>query len=349
MTLPTLAPTPTAESRIADLLDRVARVHPAHSARARSELEVSLAGLRHSVIGALAWESSCLTPSRYPIEVAITSATDELRTVVDVIAPEDDRRTALDRADAIARRFGSPGLSDETAELIRRHQHPLSLRFGAWLGSRHTAGTSTHKLYVEVDSDPARARALVAAIAPDAWRVLGGAGPVRFIGIGLDHRDAIELYARPHFVDGDLLRVLAARAGMPHLADGLAAATVGADDSRAGRNHGVSVATAKGRIVAVAAFTFAHQRLRRDHRVRKSVLTQARAEGWPSAQLYAAASLPLWSAVPLTRPLHTALSEVAIVGSDRIVHQVGMAPPPAQLRRSAAVAASTIPERGERS
>ena len=332
MTAPTLAPAPTAECRILELLDRVEGVRPAHAERARSELEVSLARMRGSVVGELGWESSCLTPSRYPVEFAVTSATDEVRTVVDVLAPEDDRRTALDEADRIARLFGSAGLLTETAELLRRHQHGLPLRFGAWLGSRHTASASTHKLYVEVDRDPERTGRLMRALAPEAWRVLAGAGPVRFLGIALDKTRAIELYARPPHTDGDLLRVLAARAGMPELAEPLAHAAVGPFDAGAGRNVPVSVATADGRVTAVAAFAFAHQRLRRDHRVRASVLTRARAEGWASAEVYAAASLPLTGPAPMRRPFHTALSQVAVAGAHEIVHHVGMAPPPAPRR-----------------
>ncbi|MEU1973661.1 hypothetical protein ABZ477_18540 [Microbacterium sp. NPDC019599] len=343
-----LTRTTTAERRIADLLDRVGEVRPAHAERARRELDVSLAAMRSSAVGALAWESSCLTPTRYPVEVAFTSATDELRTAVDVIAPEDDRRTALDEAARIGRLFGSAGLDPETADLLRRHQHGLPLRFGAWLGSRHAAVSTAHKLYVEVDPDPARARELAEALAPEAWRALAGAGALRFIGIGLDDPHAVELYARPAHTDGDLLRVLCARAGMAELAGPLADAAVGTDGAGSGRNLAVSVASAADRVTAVAAFTSAHQRLRRDHRVREAVLAQARRDEWASADVYAAASLPLAEAVPLQRPFHTALSDVAVAGRPEIVHHVGMAPPPpGRPRRSEGSPASLTREQRE--
>lgn len=347
MTIAISAPPTTGEVRIQELLDRVAAVRPEHAARARAELDVSLAGLRGSAAGPLAWESSCLTPTRYPIEFAITSASDEARTVVDVIAPEADRRTAMDEADRIARSFGSVGLAAETAGPLRRHQRTFAPRYGAWLGTRHTASSSTHKLYVEVDPDPARARALLKALAPEAWRVLAGAGPVRFIGIGLDSPHAVEVYARPRYTDGDLLRILAARAGLAALADPLATAAMGPDDAGAGRNHAVSVATVEGHVTAVAAFTFAHHRLRHDHRVRESVLTRAATERWASERLYAAASAPLALPAPMRRPLHTALSEVALAGAEQIVHHVGMAPPPARPRRGDGSPASIIREQGE--
>ncbi|WP_243077351.1 hypothetical protein [Microbacterium sp. SS28] len=347
MTAATLAPTATAERRILELLDRVGEVRPAPAERARVELDVSLARMRGSAVGGLAWESSCLTPTRYPVEFAVTSATDELRTVVDVLAPEDDRRTALDEADRIAQRFGSAGLAPETADALRRHQHGMRLRFGAWLGSRHAAAATTHKLYVEVDPDPERARRLLDTLAPEAWRVLGGAGPVRFVGIGLAGTRAVELYARPPYVDGDLLRVLAARGGMPQLAEPLAHAALGPGEAGSGRNIPVSVATADGRITAIAAFAFAHQRLRRDHRVRASVLARAEAQHWASAEVYAAASLPLADPAPMRRPFHTALSEIAVHGGHEIIHHVGMAPPPARPRRRDGSPAPIAREQGE--
>lgn len=337
---------PVAEVRISDLLDRVAQVRPKHAARARAELNTSLAGLRSSATGELVWESSCLTPSRFPLEFAVTSASDELRTVVDVIAPEAGRGTALDEANHIAQGFGSPGLTPGMADLLREHQHRLPLRFGAWLGSRHTAAGTTHKIYVEVDRDPERAGNLMKAIAPEVWRTLGGAGPVRFVGLGLQEPRAVELYVRPAYTDGDLLRVLASRAGMPELGDPLAL-TIGPNGRGGGRNYGVSLASAHHRITAVAVFDFAHHRLGRDHRVRERVLAQAHAEGWPSEDLYAAATFPVAQAAPMKRPFHTALSEVAAVGVDKIVHHVGFAPPPAQPARSASLPTFNTLDRGE--
>lgn len=343
----TLVPAATEERRVLDLLDRVAEVRPAHAARARTELAATLAAIRGSAVGALAWESSCLTPSRYPVEFAVTSASDEMRTVVDVIAPEDDRRTALTRADGYGRLFGSAGLPPETAELLRRHQHGMVLRYGAWLGSRHTATASTHKLYVEVDADPTRSRALREALAPEAWRVLAGLGPVRLIGVGLGAERAVELYARPHFVDGDVLRVFASRAGMAGSAESLVRAAIGPTGEGSGRNIALSVAAIGGRITAIAAFASAHRRHRRDHRAREHVLELARREEWRSADVYAAASRPLARPVPLVRPFHTALSEVAVMGSSAIVHHVGMAPPPARPGRSVGSRPSLTQRQGE--
>ncbi|WP_309065919.1 hypothetical protein [Microbacterium sp.] len=335
--------TTAGETRVAGLLERIGGVRPLHAERARAELDISLGGLRRSATGALAWESSCLTPDRHPVEFAVTSATDEVRTVVDVVPPEADRRGAVDEAVRIAALFGSTGLPAGVAELLHRHQRGFTPRFGAWLGSRHTAAATRHKLYVEVDPAAERGARLAAAVAPQAWHVLAGTGPVRLIGLALDGSDAVELYVRPPYTDTALLQTLAGRAGLTRLASALAAATVGTDDAAAGRNHAVSVATAGPSVVAVAAFTFAHQRFRRDHRVRDAVLARARVERWPSAELYAAASLPLAHPAPLRRPLHTALSEVALAGAPTIVHHVGMAPPPESRRGPA----SATTDRGE--
>ena len=327
MSSTTLSATSTAADRLADLLRRVAEVRPAQAARARAELEISLAGLRSSAVGELAWESSCLTPNRFPLEFSVTSISDELRTVVDVLAPEAHRGTAIEQADRIARRFGSAGLPTDTAELLCKHQQQFSPRFGAWLGSRHTATGTAHKLYAEVNHDPKNARELIAKLAPEAWEVLGGIGPVHFVGIMLEESAAVELYVRPPRTDRNLVRVLAARAGAPKLAEPLVS-NLGASEDWASTNNVVSVSCAQGRVVAVAVCGFAHQRLGRDHRVRAHVLAQAEAERWPCATLYAAASAPLEQAAPLIRPFHTALSDVAVLGTEKIVHHIGLSPPP---------------------
>lgn len=333
-----------AEERLAGLLDRVARVRPTPSERARSELAVSLAALRDSVVGELAWEASCLTPSRFPVEVAFTSVSDELRTVVDVLAPESERARALDEADRVARLFGSAGLPPALRALVLSHQRRTALRFGAWLGSRHDPDRTLHKVYVEVDRDPERAHALAAAIAPAATRALAGIGAVRLVGIGLDAPHAVEVYARPPFADADAIRALAARGGVAHLADALAAA--GRGEEAAGRNVVVSVAVVEDRVVAVSAIAFAHALMGRDGRVRARILAQALAEGWPSASLYAAASAPLCASAPLRRPVHTALSAVAAPDAGEIAHHVGMAPPPAHPRPGHPAVATR--DRGER-
>ncbi|WP_345547235.1 hypothetical protein, partial [Microbacterium jejuense] len=256
-----------------------------------------------------------------------TSARAELRTVVDIIAPEADRRGALDEVVDRAARFGAVRPTDAVTAALRAHQAAGAPRFGAWLGSRHTAVATRHKLYAELSPDPGEAWRMLDLLIPRAREVLGGLGAVRFVGMPLDGSGAVEVYVRPRWLDADLLAVTLARAGMAEATSGLVAA-MGAGDREGptGRNHGLSATFAGDDVTAVAGFTFAHHRYRRDHRVRAAVLEQAVREDWPSRELYAAASLPL--AVPRLpgRPLHTALSDVALAAGG-LEHHVGLAPP----------------------
>ena len=344
-----MQPAPTrdaVEAPLWALLDRVEDVWPIEVARARDELEVTLAGLRSSAVGPLAFGASCLTATRWPVEVAFSSDAAELRTTVDPLTPEADRTAAISVAERLAVGRGATGLPARTAALLHDHQRGMPLRFGAWLGSRHTASASAdkpasaHKLYVEVD--PERVWSVLDELAPDAGRVLGGAGPVRLVGLALDGSDGIEVYVRPPRTNDDLVRAVLGRAGLAEAADGMCRALAGTGRALGargagrdpggrgldGRNHGLGVACAGGAVVAVAGFTFAHQRFRRDHRVREQVLAAARAEGWTSGEAYAAASAPLRHPLRLRRPVHTLLSDVAVRGRATLIHHVGLAPPP---------------------
>lgn len=325
--MPTAIAAPTAERALAELLERVELRHPRIAQRARDELHDTLAATRASAIGASAWRASCLTPSRYPVEVAFTSAREELRTVVDVVAPEADRRAALDTVVGTAERFGAVRPRERATAALRAHHLAGAPRFGAWLSSRHTETATRHKLYAELAPDPADAWRMLDLLAPRARGVLGGIGAVRFVGLPLDGSGVVEVYVRPRWLDAELLATVLARAGVADAASELVRA-MAADDPAGptGPNHAVSATFAGDDVVAVAGFTFAHHRYRRDHRVRAAVLERAAREHWPSRDLYAAASLPLSVPRALRRPVHTALSDVALAAGG-IEHHVGLAPP----------------------
>lgn len=340
---PTQTDASTGERPLAALLDRAASVHPAQADRARSELAVTLGATRSSRIGALAWRASCLTPSRYPVEVAVTSARAELRTVVDVVAPEGDRRSALTAVLGLAGVFGAPGLPPDTLRAIRAHQLDLPLRFGAWLGSRHEATRTRHKVYVETGAT-SQAWSLVDLLAPDARRVLSNLGPIRFLGLPLDGSDGVEVYIRPPELDEHLLGACLGRAGLGRFVPTMTAAMAGGPASAlSGRNHGVSAFVSGGVVVAVAGFTFAHHRHRSDARVRRAVLARATEEQWPSLGLYESVSRPLSAPRPMGRPVHTAFSVVAAAGADTLEHHIGLAPPDARQATRARTSGPTGP------
>jgi hypothetical protein len=330
----TATQTDAGEQALAALLARVADGHPDLAHGAAAELERTLQATRRSAVGPLAWQASCLTATGAPLEVAVTSARTELRTTVDVLAPEDDRRGALDECLRLAAAFGSDGADAGALALLRRHQRTGVLRWGAWLGSRHRAdGTTRHKLYVELVSDPVAARAVVDSLAPSAGRVLPPAPRLRFVGLPLDGGAGVEVYARPGPFDAADAAAVVGRAGFP-----LGAATKlltaaglswpGGD--RPTRNAAMSVAADGDDISAVALFTFTHARFGRDSRARRRLLAAADAGSWPSAELYAAISRPLAAATGAGRPCHTVVSDVVTAAGD-VERHIALAPPPTGL------------------
>lgn len=299
-------------------LDRIAGVAPRQVARARAELDVSLRATRASALGPLAWQASRLTPCGFPVELAFSSANDELRTVVEVVAPEADRKLALPAALDFAGGHGSVGLATGADRLLAAHQAALPfLRFGAWLGSRHpadppparsgdavaiggrspAAARTRHKVYVETSPDSGAAWRLVDALAPAARPVLGGLGAVRFVGLALDGSDRVEVYLRPHLIDDQQLTACLGRGGVGDLAPQVVAALGGPSGDHPHRrlltrNLALSVAVVDGAVSAVAGFGFAHHRYGTDDSVRTAVLADAAATRWPSIEMYAAASAP---------------------------------------------------------
>ena len=323
---------PRVEQALDAALARIATVAPMQVARAQRELASTLAATHASALGQAAWWASALTPARFPVEIALTSATDELRTVVDVIAPEHDRATALPIAVELAQDQGSMGPDPALLHELLRHQQSFAPRFGAWLGSRHECHRTRHKLYVEVAPDASDAWALIDEVTPRVRTLAGGLGRLRFIGLALDGSDRIEAYLRPSVVDGYDLLALLGRCGLDHLAADMIADLGGADDRHpqrrlASRNLALSLAVDGDDVRAVAGFTFAHHRYGRDHHARARVLARAQADGWPSTAMYEQLSEPSAAPVPLHRPWHGALSSVAVAGASTLERHVGMAPP----------------------
>ncbi len=322
-------------------LDRLSLVAAETAATARAELAVSLEPLRNSTPDQRAWSASRLTARGFPVELAVTSASAELRTVVEVVPPEADRRQAFPTALRLAERFGSDSWCRKTERLLEEHQAEFAPRFGAWLGSRHHNHATRHKVYVEVSPDQQRVWALIDHLAPEARHVIGGIGSVRFIGLRLDRPQAVELYLRPPRLRAEQFRVCLVRAGLTERAEATLEA-MAIDSGRSQPIDGLSLSADQNEIKAIAGFTFAHRRHGSDGCVRRAVSARAADERWASADIYAALVEPIPEQLPMpsNRPLrpreppfHTVLSEVAAVGSASIEHHVGLAPPP-QIRQT---------------
>ena len=162
MTLSTLAPTPTptAESRIADLLDRVARVHPTAGAGARRARGVArgLAGSAsaHSPGSrAVSRRAGTRSSSRSPLRQTNCAPSSTSSRRKPIVAP---RSTGPTRSHGASDRLGSPkrrpssyggtstrspfGSARGSAAAHRRLEHPQAVRRG---GLRPRARTRAHR------------------------------------------------------------------------------------------------------------------------------------------------------------------------------------------------------------
>lgn len=183
------AQTDSPARRLAAVLERLV-VHDAVAARrAERAIACALAGVQRSVWPQVAWRSSRLTGTGYPLEFAWSSRDAAIRWTAEVAGPE---RPLSERLPAVLDRLreltNAPvSLSQEWLDLSGRAQ-----RFGAWLGGRHDGDADRFKIYVETppgegSSQIERFLGSVAADVPTRilWRMAGidaHAGRTEFYG-----------------------------------------------------------------------------------------------------------------------------------------------------------------------
>ena len=134
-------------------LDRVELVAPAAGDRARAALEVVLRPVLSSRWPEVALSFSSLTNTGLPVELAWASRDAAVRWTAEVAPPETPDADRLRVAAKLARRLApAPGQAPGTgsAPCWERAQQRGTLRFGAWLGMRHTATGDAGKVYLEL-------------------------------------------------------------------------------------------------------------------------------------------------------------------------------------------------------
>ena len=156
---------PSRTSSVASLppaLSRAVEVLAA-PAGAGEALALLLAGVHDSPWPEVAWRFSRLTGDGFPAELAFTSADPaSFRYTVEVAGPEIAEEDRLARAEALLECLGSPPLPEPLGARLRRMQKGgAPLRWGAWIGGRHSAGGSRLKLYLETPEDAPAVRAFL--------------------------------------------------------------------------------------------------------------------------------------------------------------------------------------------
>jgi hypothetical protein len=95
-------------------------------------------------------QCSTLTGDGFPFEFSFASTGQEIRYATEFAAPEAPETSRLDAALDLFRRLGSPVRDVEAIAHWRRVQSAGSLRYGAFIGGRHSNISDRYKLYVEV-------------------------------------------------------------------------------------------------------------------------------------------------------------------------------------------------------
>lgn len=323
-------------------LDRALRRYeeqsPDLALRAADALDRLLGQVASSPWPEVAWCFSTLTADRYPVELVFTTLGQAIRYVVEVAGPETDPGERLDVALAVLQEIGvgkSVGAGRAPTiryDSLREMQRPMAgrLRFGAWVGGRHSPDGDAYKLYVEVPKDDSSAA--------EAWSrsILGNRPPLtdraaslRMIGLELPS-DRVELYFRADGLQPWEVDRLMGLLAMHHQAEELLGLVEEiAERSTAERlpaqQTGFSISAKEdGTDSRFSLFWLARHLLGSDARVRRRLLDVAVRRQWPLDH-YAAISEPLARHDgPPTR--HGILAFVAAPGLPPLL-QIGLRPP----------------------
>lgn len=116
--------------------------------RATKALAFLLTGIQQSTWQEIAWCSSPLTSSGYPVEFAFASHGHEIRYTTEIAAPEIPAMQRLSIAKSLMRTLGSECDAFLPAWLAEGHPS-ATLKYGAWISGRHTLTSDRYKLYIE--------------------------------------------------------------------------------------------------------------------------------------------------------------------------------------------------------
>jgi hypothetical protein len=169
--------------------DRIRATRPADADAAEEALMEVLQPVVDSVWPEVAWRSSVLMATGYPVELAWASRDVALRWTCEAAGPEVPEADRLMLAQQAAADVAGSQLD------LRRWsqlQHGQRLRWGAWLGLRQLDGSRRAKVYVELPSGE---------VAPGPWSDVGSQLASRVVGLtwrmaGVNDDGSVELYAR---------------------------------------------------------------------------------------------------------------------------------------------------------
>jgi hypothetical protein len=251
--------------------DRIRAIRPADAGAAEEALMEVLRPVVDSVWPEVAWRSSALMATGYPVELAWASRDVALRWTCEVAGPE------VPEADRLKLAQQAAGVAGAQPDLRRwsQLQDGQRLRWGAWLGLRQLEGSRRAKVYLELPSGE---------VAPGPWSEAGSQLASRVVGLtwrmaGVNDDGSVELYARvPDLTWSELAAAASLTGHEDRLAD--LVSNLVAQDHLAGavlpRPSGLSLVLApSGTPVALTWFAIAKSVWADDMAVRAAVLGTA--------------------------------------------------------------------------
>lgn len=180
--------------------------------RAADVLSFLLRGINQSTWGEVAWCSSSLTSSGFPVELAFASHGHELRYTSEIAGPEVPAHQRLSRALDLMAQLDRPCAAQVPGWLLEQ-QKSANLTYGAWISGRHTLQSDRYKLYAEVGCDESpTVRAMIRAWLGQEHLLSERKSTLRMIGFE-PSTGRTELYFRTQHLELHHLYPLMALAG----------------------------------------------------------------------------------------------------------------------------------------
>jgi len=310
------------------------RQSPALAERAIGALEIILEGIYTSSWSEVAWEFSRLTGGGFPLEFTFSSSDQAIRYAAEVAGPEVAETERLHRATRLISRLGMNPPSETLICSLSRIQSAGPLRYGAWIGGRHSGFGDRYKLYAEVP--PA------AHCANDLVQQLFGAEPLlsqrtpKLVMIGCDvETSRIEFYFQVTGLEpwevGGLLRRTNLASRQTELLN-LIEETYGRSLERGlpGSRLGFSFSVAPGKMsTAFSIVCYAGVVGGGDKSIRRRLLALAETKGWDFSS-YELISAPL-AGRNIWATYHTMMT-FSVAAEGPPVLQIGLRPPEPQVQ-----------------
>ncbi len=205
----------TIDDSLTDLFDALSHVVSNNvTMRAKRTLDVLTEGVRRSAWREVAHQFSQLTACGFPLEFTFTSIDEDVRYTTEVCGAEVTEKDKLQHAERLLIRLQMGELPRRLKQSFAAIQHDGELRYGAWVGARHTAREDKFKFYVEVpraNSDVAER--LAQDFLGHAPLLRSRLTPLRMIGYE-PRSSRLEFYFCGDYMDAEELSSLMNRAGL---------------------------------------------------------------------------------------------------------------------------------------